>query len=144
MHLEYQSFLQADPDIEARLSALPLAIFSGRKKPEQGTVGVFFCYSLPALDNQKTPPEFTLEAGNAAWYFYNIEHKTIIEDPVAIHEFIRSAKNTPRFCNESTDTLKNIRDDVRRHISRTYLKRVNASVGAEPVLRCWMELNSGT
>lgn len=53
MHLEYQSFLQADPDIEARLSALPLAIFSGRKKPEQGTVGVFFCYSLPALDNQK-------------------------------------------------------------------------------------------
>ena len=144
MHLEYQSFLQADPDIEARLSALPLAIFSGRKKPEQGTVGVFFCYSLPALDNQKTPPEFTLEAGNAAWYFYNIEHKTIIEDPVAIHEFIRSVKNTPRFCNESTDTLKNIRDDVRRHISRTYLKRVNASVGAEPVLRCWMELNSGT
>ena len=70
MHLEYQALLQADPELEARLSGFPRAIFSGRKKLTKGVRGVFFCYSLPALDKEKN--EFTEDAGTTRWYLYDL------------------------------------------------------------------------
>ncbi len=36
-----------------------------------------------------------------------------------------------------------MRDEVLKHIKNTYLKRIDAPVGVEPTLRCWMELNDG-
>ena len=53
MHLEYQELLRTDPELYARLSLFPGAIFSGRRRPAKGTRGVFFCYGLPALDKEK-------------------------------------------------------------------------------------------
>ncbi len=52
MHLEYQALLEADPVLEARLSRLPGAVFSGRERPVKGIRGVFLCYTLPALDKE--------------------------------------------------------------------------------------------
>ncbi|MBM4120831.1 MAG: helicase [Nitrospira sp.] len=139
MHLEYQALLQEHPELSGRLNGLPGGIFSGRKRPAKGTLGVFFCYALPALDKEKG--EFTMEAGTTRWYLYHIDRDTIITEPGEIIESIRSKPNTPRKCMTEEKTLKDIRVQVLKHIKDTYLTRIDAPVGVKPALRCWMELN---
>jgi DNA-binding transcriptional regulator YiaG len=141
MHLEYQALLQADPRLEARLKRLPGSTFSGRKRPARGTRGVFFCYALPALD--KEAGEFTEEAGTTRWYLYDADRDSIFEDPAEIVSSIRSKPDTPRKCTTEETTLIELRKKVQRHITNTYLKRIDAPVGVKPVLKCWMELNEG-
>ncbi len=141
MHLEYQALLQADPKLETRLKGLPGATFSGRKRVAKGVRGVFFCYSLPALDKEQN--EFTEAAGTTRWYLYDIDRDAILEEPGEIVESIRSKPETPRTCTTEEDTLVEMRTKVEKHIKNTYLKRVDAPVGVKPKLRCWMELNEG-
>lgn len=141
LHLEYQSLLKEDSELAKRLNNLPNGIFSGRKKLSKGCSGVFFCYTLPALD--KEVDEFTEEAGTAQWYLYDIEKDTILEGMGAIIESIRSKPNTPRKCTTDQETLIGIRDKVLKHIKNTYLKRIDAPLGVKPTLKCWMELNEG-
>ncbi len=140
MHLEYQALLKRQPELAERLDGLPGSVFSGRRKLSKGARGVFFCYSLPALDADEGV--FTLEAGPTRWYLYDLDADAILESPGEIIESIRSKPNTPRRCEMSRATLKDLRDKMLRHVRDTYLKRVNAPMDApEPMLRCWMELN---
>ena len=140
MHLEYQALLKGHPDLAERLDALPGSVFSGRRRLTKGARGVFFCYSLPALDADEG--EFTLEAGPTRWYLYDLDEDAVIESPGEIIESIRSKPNTPRRCTTERATLKEVRSKVHRHIRDTYLKSVNAPMDApNPKLRCWMELN---
>ena len=140
MHLEYQALLKRHPDLAEHLDALPGSVFSGRRKLAKGVRGVFFCYSLPALDAETGA--FTLEAGPTRWYLYDVGEDSIVESPGDIVESIRSKPNTPRRCTTERATLKQVRDKVLRHVRDTYLKRVNAPMDApDPELRCWMELN---
>ena len=139
MHLEYQALLQADPELEARLTRFPGAIFSGRKRPAKGVRGVFFCYALPALDKEKN--EFTEEAGTARWYLYDLDRETILEEPGEIVASIRSKPTTPRKSVTEEKTLIEIRSKIERHIKNSYLKRVQAPIGTRPSLKAWMELN---
>jgi superfamily II DNA or RNA helicase len=141
MHLEYQKLIQEDTALTGYLNGLPGAIFSGRKRLAKGTHGVFFCYSLPALDNETN--EFTEEAGTARWYLYDMDKDQIIEEPRQIVESIRSRPKTPRKCLTKKKTLLEIRAMVLKHIKNTYLKRVDAPVGVKPKLKAWMELNEG-
>lgn len=141
MHLEYQGLLQANPELEARLTELPGATFSGRKRPAKGARGVFFCYALPALD--KEAGEFTEEAGTTRWYLYDLDRDVILEEPGEIVASIRSTPETPRACTTEEKTIVELRSKVEKHVKNTYLKRVDAPVGVKPVLRCWMELNEG-
>lgn len=141
MHLEYQSLLQGDPELEARLKRMPGATFSGRKRPANGARGVFFCYALPALD--KEAGEFTEEAGTTRWYLYDLDRDAILEEPGEIVASISSKPETPRTCTTQEKTLVELRANVEKHIKNTYLKRVDAPVGVNPALRCWMELNEG-
>jgi superfamily II DNA or RNA helicase len=139
MHLAYQSLLQLDTGLEARLKAMPSAIFSGRDRLKKGIAGVFLCYSLPALDKEKN--EYTEEAGTSRWYLYDFSGDRILEEPKEIIESIRSEKNTIRRCIQEQVALKEIRNKVQGHIKNTYLKRIDAPVGVIPKLKCWMELN---
>jgi len=141
MHLEYQALLQSDPALDARLKRLPGATFSGRKRPAKGARGVFFCYTLPALD--KEAGEFTEEAGTTRWYLYDLDRDGILEEPAEIIGSIRSKPDTPRKCTTEEKTLVDLRAKVEKHIKNTYLKRVDAPVGVKPALKCWMELNEG-
>jgi hypothetical protein len=141
MQLAYQSLLEADPDLEARLKRLPGAVFSGRKRPAKGVRGVFLCYTLPALD--KEVGEFTEEAGTTRWYLYDLDRDAILEDPADIVASIRSTPDIPRKCITEEKTLLELRTKVQRHITNTYLKRIDAPVGVKPSLKCWMELNEG-
>ncbi len=141
MHLEYQALLDMNPTLDSYLKNLPGSIFSGRQKPTKGSTGVFFCYTLPALDNELS--EFTEEAGTTRWYLYDLKSNEILEEPDRIIENIRSKSSTPRKCTTEEETLINIRRKVEKHIKNTYLKRVDAPVGVKPTLKCWMELNEG-
>lgn len=139
MHLELQQLLQDDPQLEARLQLLPGAIFSGRKRLQRGSHGVFFCYALPALDTQKN--DFTEEAGRTGWYLVDLDRDEILEEPAKIVESIRSKPGTARRCRFEETRLIDLRSRVERHIKDTYLRRIDAKVGVEARLICWMELN---
>ena len=139
MHLEFQQLLRDDPELEKRLNLLPGALFSGRKRLKEGARGVFFCYSLPALDSQTG--EFTEDAGRTGWYLVDLERDEILEEPGEIVRSIRSKPGTPRLCVQEETTLIDLRDRVEKHITNTYLKRIDAPLGVRPALKCWMELN---
>lgn len=139
MHLEFQTWLREEPDLEERLRALPDGAFSGRRRVSGRARGVFFCYGLPALDQAKN--EFTEEAGITRWYLYDLDRNAVLEEAGEIVASIRSTRETPRHCETPEETLLGVRRKVLAHITDTYLKRVNAPMGVEPKLRCWMELN---
>jgi superfamily II DNA or RNA helicase len=141
MHLEYQALLRDDPSLESRLALLPGAAFSGRERADKGMRGVFFCYSLPALD--KETGEFTDVAGTTRWYVYDVDRGVILQEPSEIGGSIRSKPATPRKYTANEDVLVELRAKIEKHIKNTYLKRVDAPVGVKPTLKCWMELNEG-
>ena len=141
MHLEFQDMLRANPDLEARLNRMPGAAFSGREKTKKGMQGVFFCYALPALD--RNAGEFTEEAGTTRWYFYNAGRDEIVEGAENIVDSVRSTPETPRRVLIGAEDLLELRGKILKHITDSYLKRVDAPVGVKPQLRCWMELNKG-
>lgn len=139
MHLEYQALVKAHPNLEKELQGLPRCVFSGKKKSEAPITGVFFCYSLPALDHEKQA--FTEEAGTTRWYLYSPETKKLDQEPADIAPGIRSEPKTPRKCVMSEKDLKDARAFVEKHITNTYLRQIQAPIGVKPVLKCWMEIN---
>jgi hypothetical protein len=141
MHLEYQRLLQEIPGLSDRLAAFPGSLFSGRKRLSKGVRGVFFCFALPALDQELG--EFTEEAGTTRWYLYDLDQDKIFEEPGEIIESIRTKPKTPRVCTTEQRTLIDVRTKVLKHIKNSYLKRVDAPVGVTAALKCWMELNEG-
>jgi hypothetical protein len=138
MHLEYQALIKANPNLEKELAALPRSIFSGKKSGSAAT-GVFFCYALPALDNEKK--EFTEAAGITRWYLYDPASKKIDQEPADIAPGILAEPKTPRKCVMSEKDLKDARAFIEKHITNTYLRQVQAPVGVKPTLKCWMEIN---
>lgn len=141
MHLDYQQLLDEIPGLRDTLERLPGSLFSGRERPKGGIRGAFFCFALPALDRERN--EFTEEAGTARWYLYDKDRAAILEEPAEIIDSIRSTPETPRVCTSDEADLLAMRDKILKHIKNTYLKRVDAPVGADPRLICWMELNDG-
>jgi len=141
MHLDYQDLLATYPELKVSLDRMPGSVFSGREKPKDGVRGVFFCYALPALDQEEG--EFTEEAGTTRWYLYDIDKDAIVEEPSEIIASIRSERDTPRLCVDEKATLLDIRSKVTNHIKNGYLKRIDAPVGVKPSLKCWMEINEG-
>ena len=140
MQLEYQELFQSDPDLAERLDHLPGSVFSGRRCVLGQNSGVFFCYTIPALDKLKG--KFTEEAGVTRWYLYDFESGKILDKPEEIVNSIRTEPDTPRNCSIEQKKLFDLRKKIERHIKNTYLKRVDAPIGVKPRLRCWMELNN--
>ena len=145
MHLEYQRMLKDYPELEQRLTDMPQRIFSGKKNDYTSAQAIFFCFARPAEDHstatEETEPSWTLEAGDVAWYLYDISSKKIIEEPTQIIEYIRSTEKTKRICKLDQGDLTKVREQLDKHLKNTYLKKVQAPVGVKPVLRAWMELN---
>jgi superfamily II DNA or RNA helicase len=147
MHLEYQRLLKEQPDLEARLNALPGRVFSGKAHPKEGSRAVFFCYALPAppaevKDQAKNAPEeWTEEAGHTRWYLYDLASEKITDEPAEIIELVRSKPHTPRQQIIPQPTLSEIRVKMDKHIKNTYLRQVVAPVGVKATLKTWMELS---
>ena len=141
LHLEYQRLLEEHPGLEDRLVSLPSSIFSGREAASTGSVGVFLCFRLPALDT--TLGVFTLEAGVTRWYL-RLASGQVLESPGEIASAIRSTPTTTRRCTDDQGDLTKVREEILKHIKDKYLKRIDAPMGSPaPKLVCWMELNEG-
>ena len=146
MHLEYQQFLNDNPELSTLVQSLPGRVFSGKQHIKEGSKAVFFCYALPAPRLAKEgessdTEEWTAEAGSARWYLYDLEKKEIVEEPTEIIEFIRSTPETPRHRAIADETLTEIRGIVEKHIKNSYFKKVQAPVGVKATLKAWMELS---
>ena len=145
MHLEYQAMLQDHPELEQRLNSLPTKVFSGKAHVSNDAKAVFFCYARPAVDHDATSetgePVWTHEAGDVAWYLYDLKTDNIIQEPFDIIDVIRSTPETPRQCVLDEPELQKIRKKLDKHLTNSYLKKVQAPVGVKPVLLAWMELS---
>lgn len=139
MRLKYLKLLDENEGLETKLAHMPLRLFSARAHPHAGKQAVFFCYSLPAK-NQETG-EWDAAAGFAQWYLYDIETEKITENAADIDRIICSTPDTPRRSMLPEAQLVDIRKKIETHVKNSYLKSVQAPVGVKPVLKAWMELN---
>jgi hypothetical protein len=139
LQLELQELLKNIPDLKERLDSFPSSIFSGRAVPRKGTVGVFFCYRLPAWDVDLE--DFSTENGPCQWYLYKMENGNIFEDVSEIIASIQCSFKEPRKCKNEQETLIEIREKVRKHIKNGYLKKIDAPLKPKPKLLAWMEIN---
>ena len=70
MHLEYQEILNNNPELEERLFNYPSKVFSGKESDMVISPKVFFCYSIPGMENAKSDTdeqEWTFESGITKW-----------------------------------------------------------------------------
>lgn len=138
MRLAYQGILKDNPSLERELDEMPLRIFSGRAHPNSGAKAVFLCYAIPGPN---ADGEWSMEAGAARWYLYDLEKHTIEAEPETINKAIQSTPETPRHAVMPRESLVDIRRKVEEHIKNSHLKKLQAPAGQNPVLKAWMELN---
>jgi superfamily II DNA or RNA helicase/HKD family nuclease len=139
LHLKLQNMLRDIPGLKEKLDNMPGAIFSGRPLPKKGTRGVFFCFRLPGWDEGEE--DFTFESGPCRWYLYDISKDVILEDTADIINSIECKKETPRKISSQPKTLKEIRDNIKKHVKNTYLKKIEAPIGVSSKLIAWMEIS---
>ncbi len=143
--LEYQALMEEFPDLEKRIAAFPGRVFSGREKLSEHARAVFFCFALPALEKKQQeesemPEVWSEEAGHCQWFLFKLESKSIVENLESIADYIRSRPDTPRRTSMQQEELSEIRKVVERHITKTYLRSVQAPIGVKPILKAWMEI----
>jgi hypothetical protein len=136
MAMEYQRLMLENPDYENTVKILPKKIFSG-KNSESGK-GFFFCYELPSQhpDGTWTNPG----EGFYKWYLFNPETEEISERTHDIWPLIKSEKDTPRALTITENDFSVMRKAVDAHISKTYMKAIQAPIGIKPMLTTWMQL----
>lgn len=145
LHLEWQDLLKEHPDLDELVQSYPDSIFSGKAHIKADTKSVFFCYARPAFDKDASEKSgediWTVEAGDVQWYLYNVESAVISETAPSIANAIRSTPETERITDIAESTLSEIRNNVEKHIAKSFLRKVQAPVGVKPVLKAWIELN---
>jgi hypothetical protein len=145
MHLEFQDLLENHKGLEDRLNGFPNAVFSGKEHTNPKSQAVFFCYARPAhdkpLSEETGEDSWTTDAGDVKWYLHDSKTGDIIDEASQIIEFIRSKPDTPRITKTDQAELSLVRQKIEKHITKTYLRQVQAPVGVKPVLKAWMELN---
>ena len=148
MHLAYQQLLQDHPDLADRLAQMPLRIFSGKEMDSaassgrwpagEGARAVFFCYRLPAKD--ATTGQWDDQTGFTRWYLYDLTTGEIRDDATRFFPLIQCQPDTPRQTATPKETLTEIRRKMDKHVTNTYLKKVQAPIGVKSTLLAWMEL----
>ncbi len=138
MFLAYQKLLRDYPDLPQWVEYMPLRVFSGKEHPIQNARGVFFCYRLPVKD--AATDEWTDEASFTKWYLYNLHDGSIEEEATRIFGLIESTPETPRTQREEKSLLSDIRRKMDKHVTDTYMKRIQAPAGVGFTLLAWMEL----
>jgi len=114
-----------------------LRVFSGKVHPTPKAQAVFFCYRMPFFRDET----WTIEGGPCKWFLVPLSNGSILEEPTAIAEFIRSTPETNRVCKIDRAKLKQVRKTIEERIKDGYMKQVQAVGNLRPKLLCWMELN---
>ena len=146
LRLEYNDLLAAHPEIAAQLPGLPLKVFTGKASPKRGTRAVFFCFRIPRPDPNLVATDagelrWSDTAGLTVWSCYDLAGQRILTEPGAIADFIRSQPDTPRHTALDRTALSDLRRKVEKQLVTDHLRPLQAPVGVNPILKCWMELN---
>ena len=132
--LAYQQLMSDNPGYAESVKNLPAKMFSG--KVSSTSKGVFFCYELPVKNLDGT----MAEKGIFRWFLYNPVDKSVVEEVLPIWKSIHCDKNQPRVLTLGDEAFAFIRKDMEKHIRNTYLKSIQAPLGASARLVTWMEL----
>ena len=169
MRLEKQRIEAEYPELWQPLDQLPRRLFSGKKAGAGfGPVvnrrgeevrhiepslrpGLFACYRMPPivgkaarnlmeLTTEKFDPEKHPQ-GEVKWYFRDAETGAITEILERTWTAVRCDQGTERLVEQGVANLTESRKAIERHIKQTYLKDIQAPIGARPVLLAWMEIS---
>jgi len=169
MRLEKQRIESENPEIWQSLEKLPKRLFSGKKagagfgpiinqrgeeinKLEPNLKpGLFVCYRMPPivgtaaenlmeLTQEKYNPEQHPQ-GEVKWYFRDAETGKISEVLEETWTAVRCSQDTERIIEQGVTKLALARKAIEKHIKNTYLKDIQAPIGAKPTLIAWMELS---
>ncbi|MDB8542514.1 helicase-related protein [Turicibacter sanguinis] len=135
LFLEYQKINKDYPEIISKVLKSPLNIYSG--KANLDCKGIFFCYRLPVKNEEN---EWVVSAGHCRWYLYDIEKDYIIENNYQIWKYIKCSPEEERNFNIDQDEFIKIKQKITKHISKTYLRNIQAPVGVKASLVTWMQL----
>ena len=144
MNLERQRIAESESDLWSQLPQLPLRLFSGKRANDEpppfrnredeliplertGATGIFCCYQMPNDEIQ--------------WYFYNVETDEVLDNVEQIWAEIRCDVETTRYIESGQGGLGNARKKIERFIRDTYLRSIQATIGAKPKLLAWMEVS---
>ncbi len=146
LRLEYERLMADQPDLAKQLAGFPLKVFSGKENPVSQSRAVFFCYRIPRpdgnqLDAETGQPRWSDTAGLTVWACLDLEGKIILTDVGAIANLIRSTPENQRKIAVDRNTLSNLRKQLEKQLTASYLRPQQAPLGVAPVLKCWMELN---
>lgn len=144
--LEYEQLAKDHPDLVAALPNYPLKTFSGKESPSPDTKAVFLCFRIPrpdpnTLDAKTAEPLWTESAGDTVWLLLDLSGKVVAPEAVRIANLIRSAPDTKRHCRFDHADLSKLREKAEKELSKSHLRPLQAPVGVEPILKCWMELS---
>lgn len=169
MNLERQRLEKELPEFWQELKSLPRRIFSGKKAGDgfglilnqkgetiahlnaNGKKGVFACYRMPTIigpapkvltevKHEKVDPAKE-QTNEVRWYFWDAESEKITELLEDTWSAVRCSKDTKRVVEKGVTALSTARKAIEKHIKNTYLKDVQAPIGAKPVLLAWMEIS---
>ena len=132
--LAYQRLLGENPGYAEKVKNLPAKMYSG--KASHTLKGVFFCYELPV----KTPDGALSDEGAYKWFIIDLDSNAVLENVGAIWHAIKCCRDEPRRMTLDGKTFNAIRKEVEKHIRNTYLKIIQAPLGAVPRLVTWMQL----
>lgn len=135
MALAYQQLLKDNPGYADTVKSLPAKMYSG--KVATTAKGVFFCYTLPV---KKMDGTMDAEGGICRWFLYDPSAKKVTEEVAPIWHAVRCEKTTPRSLSLDSAGFQTVRKEVEKHIRNTYLKSIQAPLGATARLVTWMEL----
>jgi len=169
MRLERQRIESQDPDFWKSLAGLPRRLFSGKKAAagfgpilnRRGVEiehinanlrpGLFACYRMPPVIGKaaETLMEVRQEEydprkhdpGEVKWYFRDAETGEITELLETAWAAVRCLKGTERTVQQGVTALADARKAIEKHIKNTYLKTIQAPIGAKPTLIAWMEIS---
>lgn len=139
MKLELERLYRENPALERQLNKFPNRVFSGKSTIKPTTKGVFFCYARPGRDIGTG--EWSEDAGDVKWYLFITKTEEVLEDANAMFKVIQCETDIPRLCEQKPQALVDIRKKMDKHLNKTYLRKVQAPIGVNPVLKAWMELN---
>lgn len=132
--LAYQQLLKDNPGYVDNVKNLPAKMYSGKASSQLN--GVFFCYELPVKKSDGS----MAEEGMYKWFVLDPAAKTVSENVGAIWHAIRCEKNEPRIVTIAHDDFSTVRKMMEKHIRNTYLKKIQAPLGAAPRLVAWLQL----
>ncbi|MCB0786298.1 MAG: DEAD/DEAH box helicase, partial [Flavobacteriales bacterium] len=145
LRLEYDQLKNEHPELAAKLDELPGRLFSGREAEGDRHDLLFFCHRIPQPDHGLTESasghRWSEGAGYTVWSLYDVAGQRVLTDLSEIADRVRCVPDTPRRCKLDRTAMAQVRKQVEKELVKEHLRALQAPVGVEPVLKCWMELN---